>query len=265
MPLSAIDEDVVFQLIEEVRHKGVPGLERRKAEASESRARSMHSCLSKLFAWLLEKRRVAHNPLDVLKRPSPPRARDRVLSEREIVAFWKAAGQMSKPFEALFKLLLLTGSRLNEVARMEVSELNDDRSIWGIPGARVKNHLAHVVCLPPSAREIIAGVERLDDCKYVLSISQRAPIAGFGKAKRKLDGLMQGVPPWRLHDLRRTAATHMGELGIPPHIVELCLNHISGAKAGVAGTYNRSVQLEERRAALEKWADHVQNLVRRGQ
>jgi integrase len=262
LPVSEIDADVVFRLIEEVRHKGVPGLERRKnGEPSESMARSMHSALSKMFAWLLEKRRVAHNPLDALKRPSPPRARERVLSEKEIVAFWNAAGEASKPFEALFKLLLLTGCRLNEVARMEAGELNADRSIWVIPGARVKNHLAHVVCLPPLAREIIAGVERSEDCKYVLSISQRAPICGFGKAKRKLDALMQGVPPWRLHDLRRTAATHMGELGIPPHIIELCLNHISGAKAGVAGTYNRSVQLEERRAALQKWADRVAELV----
>jgi integrase len=260
-PLAEIDADTVFRLIEEVRHKGIPGLERR-IDASEARARSMHSALAKMFSWLLEKRRVAHNPLDVLKRPSPPKARDRVLNEKEIVAFWQAAGLMSKPFEALFKLLLITGSRLNEVAQMEVSELSDDGATWTIPGSRTKNHRTHVVPLPSLARDIIAGVERLDDCKYVLTTNQRTPIAGFSKAKRQMDALMQDVPPFRLHDLRRSCATGMGELGIPPHVIELCLNHISGARAGVAGTYNRSVQMPERRAAMERWAEHVQNLVR---
>jgi integrase len=69
------------------------------------------------------------------------------------------------------------------------------------------------------------------------------------------------IPPWRLHDLRRTAATGMAEIGIAPHIVEAALNHISGAKAGVAGTYNRAAYAEEKRAALERWATHVQGLV----
>jgi integrase len=261
LPLSEIDADTVFRLIEEVRDRGVPGLARRKP-ASESMARSMHSALSKLFNWSLEKRRVSHNPLDVLKRPSPPKARDRVLSEPEIVAFWQATEQMGKPFAAVLKLLLLTGARLREVAEMELAELSADGALWTIDGARVKNHLTHVVPLPPLAREIIAGVERLDDCKFAFSTNQRTPIAGFSGAKRGMDALMEGVPPWRLHDLRRTAATHMGELGIPPHIIELVLNHISGAKAGVAGIYNRSVQMPERRAALEKWADHVAWLVR---
>jgi integrase len=69
------------------------------------------------------------------------------------------------------------------------------------------------------------------------------------------------VPPWRLHDLRRTAVTGMAELGIPPHIVEAVLNHISGAKAGVAGIYNRAAYAEEKKAALERWAAHIAGLV----
>jgi len=262
-PLSEIDADTVFRLIEEVRHKGVPGLERRNDEASEPRARAMHSVLSKMFNWLAEKRRVNLNPLDVLKRPSPPKARDRVLGENEIVAFWQAADEATRPFDALLKLLLLTGCRLNEVARMEIGELSNDQSAWTIPGARTKNHRTHVVPLPPSAREIVAKVERSDGCKYVFSTNQRTPVSGFSKTKRRLDAKMHGVAPWRIHDLRRTAATGMAELGIAPHIIELCLNHVSGARAGVAGIYNRSVQMEERRAALARWAEHVQDLVGR--
>jgi integrase len=262
-PLTELDTDEVFRLIEEVRHKGVPGLERRNAEPSEARARHMHACLSKLFAWLLEKRRVGLNPLDALKRPSAPKARDRALDDREIAKLWRAAEQASKPFDALIKLLLLTGCRLNEVAQMEASELSEDLSVWTIPGVRTKNHRSHVVPLAPLAQAIIPKVERLDSCKFVFSTTGTTPVSGFSKTKARLDANMKDVAPWRLHDLRRTCATGMGKLGIPPHIVELCLNHVSGAKAGVAGIYNRSVQMPERRAALEAWAKHVQKLARR--
>jgi integrase len=260
-PLSEIDADLVFRLIEEVRHKGFPGLERRNDSSSDPRARAMHSVLSKMFNWAAEKRRVGRNPLDVLKRPSAPKARDRVLDDSEIVALWRAADEASKPFDAVLKLMLLTGARLNEAAQMEASELSEDLSVWTIPGARTKNHRVHQVPLSPLARDVIAKVERLDGCRFVFSTTGRTPVSGFSKTKTRLDAKMEGVAPWRLHDLRRTAATGMGELGIPPHIIELCLNHVSGARAGVAGTYNRSVQMTERRAALERWAEHIEELV----
>ena len=63
--------------------------------------------------------------------------------------------------------------------------------------------------------------------------------------------------PWVLHDLRRSVATGMAELGIAPHIVEAVLNHVSGHKAGIAGVYNRATYEKEKRAALAMWADHV--------
>jgi integrase len=260
-PLSEIDTDTVFRLIEEVRHKGIPGVERRSAEPSEPRARVMHAVLSKMFNWLAEKRRIGASPMAALKRPSPSRARDRVLSNQEIAAFWHAAEKMSPPFGALFKLMLLTGSRLNEVAEMESEELSDDGAIWTIPGNRTKNHRIHVVPLSQSARTILNAVKRSPQCSFVFSTNQRTPVSGFSKTKRRLDALMKDVAPWRLHDLRRTCATGMAEIGVPPHIVELCLNHVSGARAGVAGIYNRSEQMAERTAAMERWADHVAGLV----
>lgn len=70
-----------------------------------------------------------------------------------------------------------------------------------------------------------------------------------------------GGDDWRIHDLRRTCATQMAELGVQPHVIEAALNHVSGAKAGVAGTYNRAAYAAEKKAALERWAAHVKGLV----
>jgi integrase len=86
------------------------------------------------------------------------------------------------------------------------------------------------------------------------------PVSIGSKVKRRLDTVIQ-IPPWRIHDLRRTAATGMAEIGIAPHVVEACLNHISGAKAGVAGTYNRAAYAPEKKAALECWAANVEALI----
>ena len=159
-------------------------------------------------------------------------------------------------FGPLLKLLLLTGCRLNEVAGMRRSEI--EGGVWTIPGARTKNKRTHVV---PLAQPAAALIENLKGSDFLVTTTGRTPVSGWSKIKVRLDKAMGDVPPWQLHDLRRTAATGMAELGIAPHIVEATLNHISGAKAGVAGTYNRAAYAEQKRDALERWADHVERLV----
>ena len=84
--------------------------------------------------------------------------------------------------------------------------------------------------------------------------------SGWSRAKDALDEAC-GVKDWTLHDLRRTAATRMADLGVQPHVIEAVLNHISGHKAGVAGIYNRSTYAAEKRAALDLWAGHVKMIV----
>ena len=69
------------------------------------------------------------------------------------------------------------------------------------------------------------------------------------------------IPPWILHDLRRTAATGMARLNIAPHVVDKVLNHVSGKIRGVAAVYNRFEYLKERQAALDAWGQYVIGLV----
>jgi integrase len=255
--LADISDDDLFALIEECREHGTPGATRQRVEgASEARAAGMFATLSKFYSWCLEKRRVKNNPMAALVRPKPPKSRDRVLSDFEIVAFWKAAEGERIEFAAPLKLLLLTGCRAREIAELRWNEISGDWNIE-LPGARTKNHRDHIVPLSPLAREILAAV--IGAGEYVFP-NRGVPVELGTRLKDRLDAAM-GVDDWVLHDLRRTAATGMARIGIAPHIVEAALNHVSGAKAGVAGIYNKWTYLPEKKAALERWAAHVEGLI----
>jgi integrase len=213
-----------------------------------------------MFRWLVQHRRVETNPCAGVHRPEAPKARERVLSNDEIKAFWLATDALAKPFAAVLKVLLLTGCRLNEVASLRREELSADGTQINLPGTRTKNHRPHVVPLAPLTQTIIAEIPRIADCPYVFTTNGKAPVAIGSKIKNKLDAEIS-IPAWRIHDLRRTAVTGMAELGIRPDVIELCVNHLSGTRGGIAGVYNKSELLPERRLALERWAVQVQGIV----
>ena len=213
------------------------------------------------FRWCLKERRLVHtNPVLDVWKPSPALARERVLTDAEIIKFWKATDKIGEPFGAALKLLLLTGCRRGEVSGMQRDELSDDGT-WTIPGNRTKNHRQHVVPLPPLAMELIAAVPHIEG-GYVFTTTGRSAVSGWSKTKRQLDAHMPGVPDWRLHDLRRTAASGMQRLGIRTEVIERCLNHVSGSFGGVTGTYQRDTLHQEVKTALERWCQHVAGLAR---
>nr|WP_256467244.1 site-specific integrase [Bradyrhizobium sp. 30] len=199
--------------------------------------------------------------------------------------FWKATDALGGVFGPLYRTLLLTGCRLREVSGMTRAELGD-KGVWEVPSSRTKNHLAFVVPLPQLALDIINTVpptNQKNEPGLVFTTSGKTPISGFSKAKKALNAETEKIvkrdrskdsdslpfaKPWRVHDLRRTFSTVMNEspddggLGIAPHVVEACLNHISGsAKANVAGVYNKAKNLPEKRIALQRWASHIEGLV----
>lgn len=263
-PIADIDKYQIEEVVEDARKHG-----------GENRARKLFSVLSVLFDWLPLKYQGPVNPTRAVKRPAPPLSSERTLDDAEIVLLWKACNNINEVFGALYKLLLLTGTRLREPAGMDRKELGGNGSgcVWEIPGDRTKNHLPFQVPLPPSALDIINSVQQIGDSGLIFTTNGKKPISGFSKAKSALDAAMskiagEKIKPWRVHDLRRTFSTTLNEspddggLGIAPHIVEACLNHISGgARSGVAGTYNKAKYLSEKRVALERWANHIEGLV----
>ena len=259
-PVDEVDEDAVVKVIDEARRKGVPGLERRNAEPSEARARALFSALSVMFNWLRERRRVRTSPLAALKRPATPRSRERVLSDAEIAKFWEATAKIGEPFASALRIMLVTGARRDEVSGMRRGELNAELSAWTLPAGRTKNKREHAVPLPPLARQIIKAVPSVGD-EFVFTTTGRSPISGWSKTKKRLDLLMGEMPPWRIHDLRRTAVTGMARAGADLAVIERAVNHVSGSFGGIVGVYQKHKFADEVRTALEAWANLLVEIV----
>ncbi|MDP2700429.1 site-specific integrase, partial [Thalassospira sp.] len=229
--------------------------------------------LRTVWTWAKGRDIITTSPFDGIKPPSPEKSRDRVLTDQEIVWFWRACEKLGQPFGRLYQFLLLTGQRLREGAEMTDGEMRGD--LWIIPAARVKNADEHSVPLSKAASAVLGGVQRISGkAGYVFATTGLSPVSGFTRAKVRLDKLMVEVanegradsldrieiPPFTIHDLRRTAATGMAGLRFPPHVVEAVLNHRSGTRRGVAGVYNRFDHADEKRAALEAWGNYVTRL-----
>lgn len=225
------------------------------------------AALGSLYAWAIAEGLADANPVVGTRKAVDEIARDRVLSDEEFKLIWRQVGEGD--FGAIVRLLILTGQRREEVAAMTWEEVDLAGAMWRVTGDRTKNARMHEVPLSQPALEILGARRRLDERALVFG-SREGPFSGWSKAKASLDARMSAAlghapTPWRLHDIRRTVATRMADLGVLPHVVEAVLNHVSGHKAGVAGIYNRSSYAAEKHAALDLWASHVIALVDRGE
>jgi len=228
------------------------------AHGAPIQANRVLATLSRFFSWLVERDVLKTSPAAGIRKPSPETSRDRVLSNGEIAALWKASGAVGYPFGTLVRLLLLTGQRRNEAAGMRWSELDRDRKEWMISAERSKNGKAHTVPLSEAAFAEIDAIPRVEGQDLLLSTTGITSISGFSKAKRRLNQAMQAeIAAWSLHDLRRTAASGMARLGVNLPVIEKVLNHMSGSFSGVVGIYNRHDFANEQRTALEAWAECV--------
>ena len=264
--------------------------------AKRGMRRAVFAYASILFSWAHKRGDIDTNPLMAMAKPEAPKARDRVLTDAELAAAWNASDKLTAPFGQFFRLLILTGQRRSEVAGMGWAELDRASATWIIPADRAKNGVAHLVPLAPvvvaeldalalagqvkanakAEKENTEGVEldakRWPKTGYVLTTTGTTPISGITKAKLALDAAItkdrkdEGpLDGWRIHDLRRTMATGFQRLGVRFEVTEATLNHISGAKGGVAGIYQKHNWAEEKRTAQEAWARHVDAILKPGQ
>lgn len=217
----------------------------------------------KLFNWFLERGMIETNPLTGIRAPMREHSRDRVLARDEITRLITACRAEPFPFGPYTLLLLATAQRRSEVANMRWSEIHWDRNVWEIPAERSKNGKPHEVPLSPFALAVLKGIPHFEGWDLVFTTTGYSPISGITKMVLRIQAASE-TSAWRLHDLRRTAASEMARMSIPPHVVEKVLNHVSGTLSGVAGVYNRYGYDPEKRDALEKWGEFLEGLQGRG-
>jgi integrase len=244
--VEAITKADIAEALEPVIKRGASGS-----------ARHAFAAARKMFNWMVEQGMLETSPFAGVKAPGKPGNRDHVVRDDELKRIWDRAESMGLPFGSIAQLLMLTAQRRGEVVAMEWSEIDKDKALWTIPGARTKNGKAHAVPLTAGALRILSTIERTWS-PYVFPARGKPeqPYSGYSKGKRQLDAAAE-LHDWTLHDLRRTAATGMARLGVAPHVIERVLNHVSGTFAGVAGIYNRFQYEDEMRKALEAWEQHL--------
>jgi integrase len=246
-PLHATPVDQI------VRRDVATRLTKIAAEVSPATAARARDALSAMFTWAMGEGLAESNPVVGTNAPKAPKSRDRVLSDQELAAIWRAAGD--DQFGKIVKLLITLGQRRAEIGGMKWPEIGTD-GIWRLPPERTKNGHGHALPLMPMALDIIATVPQIEGRDNLFG----AHGGRFTDWGRKVDldtRLATQVAPWRLHDIRRSVATGMADIGIAPHIIEVVLNHRSGHKAGIAGVYNKSSYVREVRAALAAWERYI--------
>jgi integrase len=239
LPLGGISRQVVAS------HLRIIAKENGTVTANRAR-----STLSSMFAWAIGEGLCESNPL-IGTNVQEEKPRKRVLTDDELAAIWKAAPD--DDYGRIVKLLILTGQRRDEIGALRWSEIDTDAKLIELSSTRTKNGNEHQIPLSGEAITILKGCVRHRDILFGLGPNG---FAAWSRKKLELDKI-SNIKDWTIHDLRRTTATRMADLGIQPHVIEAVLNHVSGHKAGVAGIYNRSTYATEKRAALDRWASHI--------
>jgi len=242
MPLSAIERADVASILRDKANAGSP--------IAADVARSV---LATFFGWCVEQGFVDTNPVGKRSKKSRRQSRDRVLDDAELAAVWKACA--NDDYGKIVRLLIITGARRDEIGGMRWGEFDIDNRTWTLPAERAKNNRALKLTLPGLAWEIVESTTQRAFNDHLFGIGKNG-FNNWFSTKRALHQ-RSGTKGWTVHDLRRSAATGMANIGVQPHIIEATLNHVSGHKAGVAGIYNRSSYEREVRNALALWAEHI--------
>ncbi len=250
--VDAIGRSDVVRIIDDI--------ETNSGKVSADRART---ALSTLFAWAIDRGYgIEANPTLNIRSRSQAGPRTRVLTEEELIAVWKACG--GDDYGRIVRLLILTGQQRNEIGDLAWPEIDLEKHQIDLPERRTKNKRRHLI---PLSTQALAQLPDRRDGRDMLFGARGTGYGGWTHSKTGLDARIaetrgQALDAWTVHDLRRSFVTHISEQGFAlPHVVEAIVNHVSGAKSGVAGTYNHAAYAAEKRQALELWGNYVESLV----
>jgi integrase len=214
-----------------------------------------------IFRFAMSRDWIDASPVEGIEKPKAETERDRVLGMDEAAAIWTAAGLLGFPFGHYLRTLALTAQRRTEVAAMRWKDVDLDAATWVMPASATKSDRGHLVPLSAPVVEMLQTLPRLGE--YVFTHDGETHVSGFAKAKARVDGFLAAagakLEPWTLHDLRRTAATHMVRLGVSEEVVGRVLNH--APKGVTAKVYALHTYAPEKRSALDRWAAELMRAV----
>jgi len=276
-----------------IRRADVRALVERVADRAPVYANRLLARIGRVYRWAMENDLVEASPVIGVRPVTPERSRDRTLTDAELLALWHAlpAIPATDPTRIALKFALTTGQRIGEVTALPWSELDLKASWWTLPGERAKNGVAHRVPLSPlaldlleQARKVGAGSEYVFPGWRTLTrqltggpIDHRVAGHALRRARaaaadvkipkrcnpdrrRALEAwrAWATIPPFTPHDLRRTCASRLGEMGFPRETIAAVLNHTDGSVTRIYDRYSRDA---EKRAALDRWAARLLEIV----
>jgi integrase len=245
--LAEVTRRDIIALLDKIIDRGTPYM-----------ANRVLATVKKLFSWAVERDLIEADPCAKLKPPGKEEKRERVYSDDEIRRLWKACESLDPPIYGFFmKVLLVTAQRRGEVSKMRRDTLDFSGRLWTISASDTKAGRSHEVPLSQTAIDLIKAVPDTGSLLFTTRQPKKA-IRGFSKLTTEIRK-QSGVADFRIHDLRRTAATNMARLGIAKLTISRILNHAEG---GVTDIYARYSYLDEKRAALDLWAERLQAILK---
>jgi len=284
MKVHSISRREISAMLAEVRK----AIDRRKGHAKKDkaprrlthRANSVFALVRAIMRWALAQGIIANDPTHGMTKPIRKEiVRDRELSPAEIETFWRNLDQLptTPALRIAMKLSLVTAQRIGEVCGIAKSELVLDgpAPVWMLPRERVKNSEGHRVPLSPLAVSLIREALALQKPKdgepespWLFPARAKrdgsdGPIEGHAATVALFRGRHKlGMSHFRIHDLRRTAATRMAEMGINPYTISLVLNHISASKSTITGKVYVQYSFDrEKREALDAWSARLERII----
>ena len=239
----------------------IDGLADRPSEASHA-----FTAVRSFFAWSVSRGHADKSPCDGLQGPPTPPSRERVLTADELTAVWQKAVQSGFPYGTFLQLLILLAQRRGEISKLQRDWIDKTEKTITFPGTVTKNGRTHIVPYEEMTAAILDAVPDNGCHLFPASRERRkgpsaTTMSGWGKKKAAFDKTCP-IAPWTLHDLRRTASTLWAEIGVPEHINDRLLNHVTGGKQSpVAAICNRYQYLAEKRAAMHLWEKRLAEIL----
>jgi integrase len=235
-----------------------------KSRPAPVEANRTFEVVRRLFNWAVEEEIVTESPAANLPKPAEESPRERSLTADELQALWLALDGASPTVRSVFRLMLLSAQRRNEVSRMRWADLDRREGWWNIPGELTKTKRPYRVPLTPAMLAIIEEMERLKlDPEWVFSRSEGGGPIPETNVTRPFRKLIRdaGIAHFMPHDLLHTVTSHMTAMGISQFDVGKVRHHTSNDSKTITSRYDHYTYDREKRRALDLWNTRLLQIV----